>query len=219
MSAFSTDSTGKIREKKKRFLDREQRIIDKALELLLRDGVDRVTVAAIAEAADIGKGTVYKHFQSKSEILIRIILDYQTQIAANLQKGIEATEQGDPGATVKAYFNSRLSNPALDRLASQLELRLDGDPDLVDQMQQLREVRRAATENLNQMVVKLIERGVLEDVPPHYHYLACWALSQGAVDLCFDKGFREQFGDTDELLKFIINIGATMGNKGQLRDL
>ena len=56
MSSQSS-STDRIREKKKLFLDREQRIIDAALELFLSEGIDRVTVSKIAAAVGIGKGS------------------------------------------------------------------------------------------------------------------------------------------------------------------
>ncbi len=214
MTASSTD---KIREKKRRFLKREQRIIDTALRLLIKQGIDQVTVSAISKEAGIGKGTVYKHFQSKAEIMMRIMLDYEHNIGANLQAGIVATERGDPGAAAKAYFSSRLSNPALDRLVQQLEARLENSPEVCTQMAEVHAVRRSTAQALNQMVAKLIKRGLLEDVPPHYHYLACWALAQGAVEVCFNKGFADQFDDKADLLDFIAHIGITMGNRGQLR--
>ncbi len=214
MTASSTD---KIREKKRRFLKREQRIIDTALRLLIKQGIDQVTVSAISKEAGIGKGTVYKHFQSKAEIMMRIMLDYEQNIGANLQAGILATERGDPGAAAKAYFRSRLSNPALDRLVQQLEARLENSPEVSAQMAEVHRVRRSTAQALNQMVAKLIKRGLLEDVPPHYHYLACWALAQGAVEVCFNKGFADQFDDKTDLLDFIAHIGVTMGNRGQLR--
>lgn len=217
MGSMNSSSTEKIREKKRQFLAREQRIIDKALQCLLREGIDQVTVAAIADEAGIGKGTVYKHFQSKSEILARILLDYENRIRVNMDQGIAAAEAGNPGAMVKAYFHSRLSNPELDRLVQQLEERIQDDPLVTEQIAELHAMRRATTERIGAMVQRLIERGVLEDVPPHYHYLACWALVQGAVDVCFNKGFADQFSDKEDLLRFITGIGVTMGNKGQLR--
>ncbi|CAI8324470.1 MAG: Uncharacterised protein [Cellvibrionales bacterium UBA7375] len=55
---------------------------------------------------------------------------------------------------------------------------------------------------------------MLEDVPPHFHYLACWALAQGAVELCFNKTWNNKM-DNVALMEFITNIGVTMGNKGQ----
>ncbi|MFP5414874.1 MAG: TetR/AcrR family transcriptional regulator, partial [Gammaproteobacteria bacterium] len=93
------------------------------------------------------------------------------------------------------------------------------DPLVEKQVGELHEMRRLTTERIGMMVSQLIARGVLEDVPPHYHYLACWALAQGAVDVCFNKGFADQFPDKEDLLRFITGIGMTMGNKGQLRDI
>ena len=83
-----SDSTEKIRAKKRRFLEREETIIEKALCLLIRDGVDKVTVSAISREAGVGKGTIYKHFLTKTEILMRIVLDYERHITENLRQGI-----------------------------------------------------------------------------------------------------------------------------------
>ena len=64
-----TSSADRIREKKKLFLAREQKIIDAALELFLKQNIDSVTVSKIAAVAGIGKGTVYKHFLTKTKFL------------------------------------------------------------------------------------------------------------------------------------------------------
>ena len=212
-----TSSADKIREKKKLFLNREQKIIDAALDLFLSDGIDRVTVSSIAEKAGIGKGTVYKHFLTKNEILVRIMLDYEESITRTLADGIAKAEAGESGAAAKAYFESRLKRPELDRLVQQLEVRLNDSEDVAAQMEQLHLMRRSNEDSLNNMITRQIDRGVLEDVPPHFHYLACWALAQGAVELCFSRSWNYRL-DTDELMKFITGVGVTIGNRGQYRD-
>jgi len=210
----NSSSADRIREKKKLFLAREQRIISAAVELFLEESIDRITVSKIAVRASIGKGTVYKHFLTKNEILIRIILDYERNITKSLTAGIKRAEQGDSGAAAKSYFQSRLENPRLDRLIQQLEDRLFESGNLVAQVDELHQLRRSNEEALAGLTSKLIDRGVLEDVPPHFHYLACWALAQGAVELCFNKTWNYRT-DTDQLMEFITNIGVTMGNQGQ----
>ena len=150
---------------------------------------------------------------------MRIMLDYARSTAVILKAGTEETVNGNPGAVVKAYFESRLANPALDRLTQLLEIKLQGEASVAEQMEQLIEMRRTSVDGLNGIVEKLIADGLLEDVPPHYHYLACWALAQGAVDVCFNRGFSDQVGDKEGLLEFITNIGVTMGNRGQLRGI
>jgi AcrR family transcriptional regulator len=214
----SPDSTDKIREKKKRFLLREKRIIEKALFLLVRDGIDKVTVSAIAREAGVGKGTVYKHFLTKTEVLMRIVLNYERNITENLRKGIESTEAGDPGAAARSYFQARLSDPALDRLVQQLEVKLQVNEEVEDKMLELHTMRRSNINALNVMIAKLIDKGILEDVPPHYHYLSCWALAQGAVEAYFNVSYGADVEDKEDFLRFVANIGITMGNSGQLRD-
>jgi AcrR family transcriptional regulator len=209
-----TSSADRIREKKKLFLAREQKIIDAALELFLKESIDRVTVSKIAAVAGIGKGTVYKHFLTKNEILARIMLDYERNITNGLAAGIIKAEQGDSGAAAKAYFESRLARPELDRLVQQLEVRLVDSADIADQIEELHQTRRSNEESLSALMTELIGRDVLEDVPPHFHYLACWALAQGAVELCFNKSWQHRT-DTPELMEFITSIGVTMGNRGQ----
>ena len=210
----NSSSADRIREKKKLFLAREQRIIDAAIELFLEESIDRITVSKIAVRAGIGKGTVYKHFLTKNEILIRIILDYEQNITTKLTDGIQRAEAGDSGAAAKSYFQARLENPKLDRLIQQLEDRLVESDDVVNQVEELHQLRRSNEDALAGLTGKLIDRGVLEDVPPHFHYLACWALAQGAIELCFNKTWNYRT-DTTELMEFITNIGVTMGNQGQ----
>ena len=60
--------------KQREFERREEEIIQAAIELFKRNDIPGVTIEQIAEAADIGKGTVYKHFQSKDEIYARIVM-------------------------------------------------------------------------------------------------------------------------------------------------
>lgn len=48
--------------------EREQRILDAAQRLVLHYGYDKTTISDIAKEADIAKGTVYLHFDSKDDL-------------------------------------------------------------------------------------------------------------------------------------------------------
>ena len=66
-----------IEERKQREFERRERdLLDAALALFDDDNWDQVTVAEIAKRAEIGKGTVYKHFPSKDEIYARLSLEF-----------------------------------------------------------------------------------------------------------------------------------------------
>lgn len=75
-----------ITERKEReFLRREREILDAALLLFGIEDWQAVTVEQIAERAEIGKGTVYKHFQSKDEIYARLAADFQRRALEKLE--------------------------------------------------------------------------------------------------------------------------------------
>ena len=66
-----------VKDRREReFRRRERDILDAALRLLDGDDWLSVTIERIAEGADVGKGTVYKHFASKEELYARLSLDH-----------------------------------------------------------------------------------------------------------------------------------------------
>ncbi|MBR9989854.1 MAG: TetR/AcrR family transcriptional regulator [Gemmatimonadetes bacterium] len=76
-----------IAERKEReFVRRERDILDAALELFGSADWQAVTVEQIADRAEIGKGTVYKHFASKDEIYARLASDFHGQALDRLER-------------------------------------------------------------------------------------------------------------------------------------
>ena len=59
--------------KARNFKSREEDILQAALDLFAEKGVESVTIEMIAEKAEVGKGTIYKHFSGKSEIFGSLI--------------------------------------------------------------------------------------------------------------------------------------------------
>lgn len=74
-----------VSERKQRQFDRrETEIIEAAMSLFREQDINRVTIEQIAEAAEIGKGTVYKHFKSKDELYARIIIQLNRAMRADI---------------------------------------------------------------------------------------------------------------------------------------
>jgi AcrR family transcriptional regulator len=74
-----------ITERKARaFRRREQRILDAALTLFNGDDWQAVTIEQIADKAEIGKGTIYKHFAGKDEIYARLSARFQAHALERL---------------------------------------------------------------------------------------------------------------------------------------
>lgn len=80
-----------MKERREReFKRREREILDAALRLLDGDDWLSVTIEQIADAAEVGKGTVYKHFASKDELYARLSLDHCSDHLSSL-KGVDST--------------------------------------------------------------------------------------------------------------------------------
>src|SRR5215510_8755204 len=75
-----------IEQRRAREFDRREReILQAALHLFRGEDWENVTVEQIAHSAEIGKGTVYKHFASKDEIYARLALDFHGAVRERAQ--------------------------------------------------------------------------------------------------------------------------------------
>jgi AcrR family transcriptional regulator len=61
-------------------------ILTTAIELFSQHGIDSVTVDQIADAADIGKGTIYNYFSTKEDIVVAFMVDFETRVQAKVRR-------------------------------------------------------------------------------------------------------------------------------------
>jgi len=75
-----------IQDRKAReFQRREADLVQAALALSNRDDWQTVTIDQIAQKAEIGKGTVYKHFASKDEMYARLAIEFHRMVLSRLR--------------------------------------------------------------------------------------------------------------------------------------
>lgn len=202
----------KVRE----FRRREQEILDTALRLFLAaDGEDSVTVEMIADAVGIGKGTIYKHFKSKTEIYLRLMLDYERELNELLQS---ETVDRDKEALSRAYFEFRMRDPERYRLFDRLEDRIVKGRQAPEMVEQLHSIRASNFERLTGLIKARIDEGKLEDVPPYFHFCAAWALVHGAVALYHSPFWNAVLEDQEGFFQFLMDIGVRMGNRRRRDD-
>lgn len=58
-----------------------QRLLNAALEMFSDKGVDATTIEEITERADVGKGTFYRHFANKNEVMLALVEDAVDHLA------------------------------------------------------------------------------------------------------------------------------------------
>lgn len=196
----------KVRE----FRRREQEILDTALKLFVEQGEDTVTVEMIADTVGIGKGTIYKHFKSKTEIFLRLMLDYERELN---ELFYSEKVSADKEALSRAYFAFRMGDPEHYRLFDRLEERIVKSRQAPEMMEQLHTIRASNFERLTRLIEDRIDEGKLEEVPPYFHYCAAWALVHGAVALYHSPFWNSVIEDQEGFFQFLMDIGVRMGNK------
>jgi len=119
-------------QKAREFRQREQAILDSAQALFMEQGEDKVTVEMIADKVGIGKGTIYKHFETKNEIYLLLMIRYEEELA-DLFRRIDISE--DKQSLVREYFTFRVQDADKYLLFDRLESKMVADnavPELVE---------------------------------------------------------------------------------------
>jgi TetR/AcrR family transcriptional repressor of nem operon len=112
-------------------LGKRERLIEGARQVIYEQGVERTTLADVAQAADVPAGNVYYYFKTKDELVQAAITDHARAIRETLNA---LDEHRTPKARLKAFVRmvvgqseptARLGCPQ-GTLCSELDKREDG---------------------------------------------------------------------------------------------
>jgi AcrR family transcriptional regulator len=93
---------------------RATRILDAMRELVLRMGYRKVNVQDVAEAAGVGKGSIYLHWNSKDDILDDVLLREARQVSgAYIQRVRRDPRLVTLGCTGEQLYLGAMANPIL----------------------------------------------------------------------------------------------------------
>lgn len=84
-------------------------ILEKSKELFVRYGFEKITIADITEAADIGKGTFYHFYKSKGELFVDIYAREWRRLQEELLQKYEGYS-GDIAEIVLSYIRDNRKN-------------------------------------------------------------------------------------------------------------
>ncbi len=85
--------------------DARQRILDAAIELVAQGGVHAATPAAVAERANAGKMSLYRHFEDKAELMASALRESDERIRAHIL-GRTWTDNSDPRERLLSIFSA-----------------------------------------------------------------------------------------------------------------
>ena len=99
-----------------RSIERVERILDAAAELVVAEGVDALTTRGVADLAGVPVASLYQHFADKDEILLalveRDVAEMDAQVAADLARLDVLSVASIVETTMRAFVKVYLRRPA-----------------------------------------------------------------------------------------------------------
>ena len=100
---------GSRRERKKAAI--RAHILTTAIDLFSKHGISAVTVDQIAEAADIGKGTIYNYFATKEDIVVAFMVELEKKVQAKVRGFVASPQPLDSILADFIRFQFRFKKP------------------------------------------------------------------------------------------------------------
>jgi AcrR family transcriptional regulator len=101
--------TQKLRPRTKPPEVRREEIIDAAERLFLEQGVGSTTIDQVAAGADVAKGTVYLHFESKQALLAALGERFAEKHLAYIETALAATSEQDWAGRLAAWAEASVT--------------------------------------------------------------------------------------------------------------
>ena len=98
-----------------RFPDTRDRIEQAAVRLFVEKGVAETTVKDIARAVGLSEGALYRHFESKDELVWKAFERHYVEFGATLQRlaASESTTRRKVAAMIRGFCRAHDENPTL----------------------------------------------------------------------------------------------------------
>ena len=211
---MTEEKTASLSRKEREFQRREEEILKSAVRLFEGEDWEQVTVAQIAQEADIGKGTVYKHFSSKEDIYARVALDFHEQLMGVFE-GISK------GQGVLAFMREAISESFKFYQRNNVCAKLSSFCKRSDFKRRISEQHCKEYEHMDQrfelffgeILQAGIDEGVIQDQPIIHLMIGLEATFEGAISMMMNDSYTD-FSELDEeqfvevLTGFMINALA-----------
>ena len=187
-------------DRQAQFRAREALIFDVAERLLLESGEMGMTLDALALELDLAKGTLYKHFQSKDELYLMLIIRNEEALLAMIKDN-----QGDFPARLVFYMLHHLHHPERTVLFHQIEERLSAGAQglgvLFNQLYRTRKQRLRLIIGITQNHLKNID----SSMPMRDYLAAIWSMTQGAAAMLNSTFYQRYLGSRDTFRVAVID--------------
>ena len=187
-------------DRQAQFRAREALIFQVAEQLLLENGESGMTLDALAAELDLAKGTLYKHFQSKDELYMLLIIRNERM----LLEMIKDTEKQFP-EHLAFFMLHHLHHPERTVLFHQIEERLSttgqGINHLFNELYQVRKSRL-------RVIIRMTETYLLEigsGMSSRDYLASIWSITHGGAAILNSSFYQRYLGSRDTLRVALID--------------
>lgn len=181
------------------FLLRKEKILSMAENLLLDNNED-ITLNELASEMDIAKGTIYKHFKSKNQLYLELII-------LNEQRLLEISKRfnTDFRTYVLEYMLYHLHNSNRTILLHMIEERLTntekGLKELFQELYQVREERILSIRDLTREYLDANNSSM--SIRDYLSFI--WTVTYGASLLLNSTSYQKAVGSRERLIELYVN--------------
>lgn len=181
------------------FLLRKEKILSMAENLLLDNNED-ITLNELASEMDIAKGTIYKHFKSKNQLYLELII-------LNEQRLLEISKRfnTDFRTYVSEYMLYHLHNSNRTILLHMIEERLTntekGLKELFQELYQVREERILSIRDLTREYLDANNSSM--SIRDYLSFI--WTVTYGASLLLNSTSYQKVIGSRERLIELYVN--------------
>ena len=177
--------------------EKEELILEAALDVFSRHGFRGSTIDQIAEQAGLSKPNLLYYFRTK-EAIHRQLIDRLLDTWLEPLRGIKA--EGDPLSEIQSYIRRKLElasdYPRESRLfANEI---LQGAPHIREELEDLREL----VDEKSEIIKAWVKQGKIARCDPRHLFFSIWATTQ-------------HYADFDAQIKVV--LGKSSGGEGQGR--
>ncbi len=190
--------------KAREFNRREAEILTATLDLAGQSEWQAITIDDIADRAEIGKGTFYKHFKSKDEACARIVMDHAMELLGRLQ---DIDPQMEFIPRFKLILKTMWKHTMAKKEVLALKMYCDASESSLnlseDFLRGFMEVKHRMESFIQALVEEGIARGIIANQPVPLLMFAGWSTMMGAMRM--DSDLFAQVKGEDVLLDYLVD--------------
>ncbi|WDP91274.1 MAG: TetR/AcrR family transcriptional regulator [Desulfobacter sp.] len=193
-----------ISDRKERdFRRREEAILRAAFDLFAEKGIDAATIEMIAEKAEVGKGTIYKHFTGKNDIFASIVITHGKELLSTL-KGMDRSlpVMARIETMIRIFWDAHTRDMQVFEVIRNCHRLMTVDtlpPEILAQYNRLQELKKTFVRELFQQAIN--ER-IFKDADVENMIVASMGLYTGMLDVTLEEDIRP----TEELYDILKNM-------------